>query len=85
MVHAKTLGVDGELTLVGSSNLDPLSLRRNFEMNLLLADREAGRLMHEMFESDLEGARQVEPSTWRRRPRWRRLAESAGSLFSFDL
>lgn len=85
MVHAKTLGVDTELTLVGSSNLDPLSLRRNFEMNLLLADPAAGRLMHEIFERDLEGARRVEPSTWRRRPRWRRLAESAGSLFSSEL
>ena len=51
MLHAKTAVVDGLVTLVGSSNLDPLSLRRNYELNLLVGDPETGRRMRELFAS----------------------------------
>ena len=85
MVHAKTLAADGELCLVGSSNLDPLSLRRNFEMNLLVGDPGTAQRLHEIFARDLERSRRIELPAWRRRSRWRRLAESAGSLFAADL
>jgi cardiolipin synthase len=80
MLHAKTAVVDGLVALVGSSNLDPLSLHRNFEMNALVADPEAGRAMHELFESDLEKAVRVESAEWRRRPLRARAAESAATL-----
>lgn len=85
MVHAKTLAADDEICLVGSSNLDPLSLRRNFEMNLLACDPGTARRLHEIFACDLERSRRIELPAWRRRSRWRRLAESAGSLFAADL
>jgi len=85
MVHAKTAVVDQEVALVGSSNLDPLSMQRNYELNLLAADPALGASMHEMFERDLEGAVQIDGESWRRRPRWRRCAEAAGALFAPDL
>jgi len=85
MIHAKTAVMDGELTLVGSSNLDPLSMHRNYELNLLVADGETGARMQEMFERDLATATQIELSTWRKRPGWQRLAESVGALFGSSL
>jgi len=85
MVHAKTAVVDGEVTLVGSSNLDPLSLRRNYELNLLVIDTATGEGMRAMFERDLANASRIELEAWRRRPRWRRLAESFGSLLAPNL
>ena len=85
MLHAKTAVADGLVTLVGSSNLDPFSLRRNYELNLLVGDPETGRRMRELFASDLEGAARVDPAEWRQRPRSARLAEAlatfAASLF----
>jgi cardiolipin synthase len=85
MVHAKTAVIDEEISLVGSSNLDPLSLGRNYELNLLVVDPATGEGMRAMFEGDLRNARQLDLATWRRRPRGRRLAESAARLFSPDL
>jgi cardiolipin synthase len=85
MIHAKTAVMDGELTLVGSSNLDPLSLHRNYELNLLVADTVTGGCMQDMFEQDLTTATQIELSAWRRRPRWQRIAESIGALFGSSL
>ncbi len=38
LLHAKTLTVDDELTLIGSANLDLRSFDLNFENNLLLQD-----------------------------------------------
>lgn len=85
MVHAKTAVADGEITLVGSSNLDPLSMTRNYELNLLVADAVTGTAMREMFERDLHGARKIVPSEWARRPLWQKAAEAAVQLFDGNL
>jgi cardiolipin synthase len=82
MLHAKTAVVDGLVALVGSSNLDPLSLHRNFEMNVLIADPEAGNAMSDLFAADLERATRLESVEWRRRPLRARAAESAATLFA---
>jgi len=85
MLHAKTAVVDGFVTLVGSSNLDPLSLRRNYELNALVADPEVGRAMRDLFASDLLKATPVRREEWHRRPLTARLAESVATLFAARL
>ncbi len=82
MLHAKTAVVDGVVTLVGSSNLDPLSLRRNYELNALVADPATGSAMRDLFASDLEKAVPVRADEWRRRPLRARAAEAAATLFA---
>jgi cardiolipin synthase len=79
MLHAKTAVVDGFITLVGSSNLDPLSLHRNYELNVLIADPVTGQAMRQLFASDLEHAATVATPEWQRRPWWHRMAEHAAS------
>lgn len=85
MVHAKTAVVDGEIVLVGSSNLDSLSMRRNFELNLLIADAATGGGMRRVFARDLERARPVDPAAWRRRPVRGKLAERIAAIFDRSL
>jgi len=85
MIHAKTAVVDGEVVLVGSSNLDPLSMRRNYELNLVVVDPATGAAMRAMFARDLGEACRVEPAGWCLRPRWQRAAERAAGLFGRDL
>lgn len=41
LLHAKTLTLDGEATLIGSANIDRRSFELNFENNILLYDRAA--------------------------------------------
>lgn len=85
MVHAKTAVADGEISIVGSSNLDPLSMTRNYELNLLVADAGTGGAMREMFERDLDGAREVHAADWAKRPLWQRAAELAVGVFDDNL
>ena len=82
MLHAKTAVVDGVVTLVGSSNLDPLSLHRNYELNALIADPGTGAAMRDLFASDLVKAAQVRPEEWSRRPLRARAAAAAATLFA---
>lgn len=85
MIHAKTAVVDGEVSLVGSSNLDPLSMARNYELNLIVVDEATGAAMRAMFARDLERSCRVEPAGWRLRPRWQKAAERAAGLLAGDL
>ena len=85
MLHAKTLVVDGVISMVGSSNLDPLSLHRNYELNVLIADATAGERMREVFAGDVARATEVNLEEWRRRPWYYKLAEHAAALFGWNL
>ena len=38
LLHAKTMTIDGEVTLIGSANLDRRSFELNFENNILFHD-----------------------------------------------
>ena len=85
MLHAKSIVVDHAISMVGSSNLDPLSLHRNYELNVLVADADVGRQMAELFETDIGAARRVDLEQWKRRPWHYRLAERAAALFGWNL
>ncbi|MEX1258517.1 MAG: phosphatidylserine/phosphatidylglycerophosphate/cardiolipin synthase family protein [Gemmatimonadota bacterium] len=74
MIHAKSVVVDGLWTLVGSSNLDPLSLIRNAELNVEVHGSAVGRAMAELFREDCRESVQLTFTGWRKRALRRRLA-----------
>lgn len=77
MVHAKTATVDGEWATVGTANIDRLSLRGNYEINMEIVDpAQAGR-MEEIFRRDLEACRELTLEEWQERPRYYHLLEQA--------
>lgn len=82
MLHAKTAVVDGVVSLVGSSNLDPLSLHRNYELNVLIGDPAVGTAMRRLFEDDLTHAAPLDLVEWNRRPLRAKLAEAAARLLT---
>ena len=59
MMHAKTHVVDGRFSRVGSTNLNFSGLLANWEADLMVEDPSFGAQMDEMFEEDLENAREV--------------------------
>lgn len=85
MLHAKTAVVDGVISLIGSSNLDPLSLYRNYELNVVVGPGRATAVLATFFEDDLRQARQVNLDEWRRRPLIYRIGEQLAWLFSSNL
>ena len=66
-LHAKALVVDGEWVVIGSANLDRLSLFVNQELVLIARDRNLGEALCVQNEEDIRNAAQVIPSQWRLR------------------
>ncbi|HZF98498.1 MAG TPA: phospholipase D-like domain-containing protein, partial [Pseudoxanthomonas sp.] len=68
MLHTKMLVVDRELVSVGSTNFDIRSFRLNDEASLNIYDRRFAQRMIEVFESDLQRAKQYNHGMWQVRP-----------------
>ena len=47
LLHAKTLTLDGEITLIGSANMDRRSFELNYENNILIYDAELTGLLRD--------------------------------------
>lgn len=72
LLHAKTLTMDGMVSLIGSSNLDLRSFDLNYENNILLQDRATTDLIEErqadyIADSDLVGLAEVRAWSHHRR------------------
>lgn len=81
VLHAKSYVFDGSWSIVGSANLDFLSLRRNDEGNVGILDEGFGGKMTEMFEKDIAHSVELKEETWNRRPVFERLKEWFFALF----
>jgi len=73
--HSKLMVIDGAWAYVGSSNLDPRSLRLNFEVDLEVMDRGFASTLEAHIGAILENAEPVHLSALRARPFWVRLVE----------
>ena len=72
LLHTKSMTVDGEVTLIGSANMDRRSFDLNYENNILLRDAAVTAEMRERQESYLGKCRQITAEevnawSWRRR------------------
>ena len=56
LLHSKTLTLDGEITLIGSANLDRRSFDLNFENNILLYDEQLTRSVRERQQVYIDNA-----------------------------
>lgn len=68
MIHAKTAVIDGLWTMIGTANMDRLSLAGNYECNVEVFDADLGGRMEHLFSLDLTNARELTLAEWRRRP-----------------
>src|SRR5690606_17783748 len=67
MLHAKTMVVDGHLAVVGSTNLDPVSMRSADEGSLVIDDPAFAAALAEAFTEDLRYSREIMRQGWERR------------------
>lgn len=82
MLHSKTLTIDGRWSFVGTPNFDARSLLLNFEVGLILYEKQAAETLEEQFEQDLTSAKRIHLQGWNDRP-WRTvLAENFCRMFS---
>lgn len=72
LLHAKTLTLDGEVALIGSTNLDRRSFELNFENNILLHDEDLTsriRARQQSYIDRSEEVTQAHADAWSRRDR----------------
>ena len=84
-VHAKTLVADGNLSIIGTANMDYRSFELNFEANVLLYDRTFAEELRSVFYKDLEEAEKIDKDEWCKRPASEQLPERLARLFSHVL
>jgi cardiolipin synthase len=59
LLHSKTLTLDGEVSLIGSANMDRRSFELNYENNILFCDREQTAAVRQRQQTYLDSARRV--------------------------
>ena len=82
MLHAKTVTIDGELAVVGSSNVDLRSFQLNEEASLLLYDGGSVAQVRAIQFGYLVNSEPLVLESWRRRPAMPRLSENVVRLLS---
>ncbi len=78
--HTKLCTVDGEWSLVGSSNWDTRSLRLNFEFDLEITDRELTARLDALIDAKIARGRPISPDLLAREPIYLRLRNAAARL-----
>lgn len=73
VLHAKTMVVDGDLAVVGSTNYDYLSIALNLELSIVVYDRDFASRLVEQYEKDLERATPVDLERAKQRRWWQKM------------
>jgi cardiolipin synthase len=81
MMHAKTLVVDGVMSIFGSANFDNRSLELNDELNVVVFDQALAKRITADFEADLRRSTKLDLESWRSRPFHIRAREKMWSYF----
>ncbi len=80
--HSKSIVIDDDYSLVGSSNLDPRSLRLNFELGVEVFEPGLNAELAAHFQDNLPGCRPFTSKELRERTAFARLRDSASALFT---
>ena len=81
-LHAKTMIIDDEATMIGTLNTDIRSFYINFEITALVYDKTLAVELSNQFDKDLKSSTIVDPKEWKNRALGTRLLESVCRLFT---
>ena len=59
MVHAKSSVADGQWVRIGSTDLNPLGVAINFELDVIVVDSDFGQTVEAQFERDLQNCNEI--------------------------
>ena len=81
-LHQKVWLIDDECAVIGTSNLDNRSFRLNFEVSVVVLQRQFASAMKDMLMADLAASRLLPPDQLSDRPWWFRLAVRCAYLLA---
>lgn len=82
LLHTKTISIDDDIAVIGSSNLDMRSFQLNLEVSLICYDPAVVRDLRRAETEYHAHSRPLELATWRQRPPVNLLAENLSRLMS---
>ena len=82
LLHTKSVLVDGQLSLVGTVNLDMRSLWLNFEITLVIDDDGFGADLACVQDDYIARSTLLDQAEWLKRPLWQRVVERLFYFFS---
>jgi cardiolipin synthase A/B len=82
LLHTKSVTIDGEISLFGSVNLDPRSMRLNFEISLAIYNPEFTSQLRALQQSYIDHSQLMDLESWQRRSLGTRVAENVARLWS---
>ena len=80
--HAKALTIDGNWSLVGTPNFDARSLLLNFEVGVVMYDKNSAIQLESQFDDDVKYSRRIDPAGWSSRSAWHVMGENLSRLFA---
>jgi cardiolipin synthase A/B len=80
MLHSKSIAVDDEIAVIGSSNLDIRSFTLNLEVSLVVYDQVVVQALLAVFDSYIARSKPVELTEWRQRSAGAKLMENIARL-----
>ena len=80
--HSKVILVDGLISSVGTANMDMRSFEQNFEVNMIIYDRDVHNKLTSDFLNDLKGCSEISIHYWKFRSQQEKIKESLARLFA---
>lgn len=81
-IHTKAILIDDSYSLVGSANLDPRSLRLNFELNVEVFSETFNSTLSNYFDEQLGNSEALRSEQLLTRPRWIKIRDAIAWLFT---
>lgn len=81
-MHAKTIVVDDNLSIVGTANMDGRSFELNFEINAVIYSRRVSEELEAALIRDMEHSEEIFIEDWAKRAWWIELLEDTARLLS---
>lgn len=81
-IHAKTMIVDQNLSIVGSANMDGRSFDLNFEINAVVYSKKICGELSEAYLNDINYSEELSANEWEKRAWWRELLDDIARLLS---
>jgi len=82
LLHTKSMVVDRELAVFGTVNFDLRSFHLNFELSMLLYDRDFAEVLVKLHRDYLADCEPMDLAVWRTRPFRHRVIENAAQIAS---
>ncbi len=82
LLHAKTLTVDADVGMIGSTNLDVRSFFLNYEVSVFIYDTDQASVLRMLQVQYMSDSTEIFADDWKRRPLLRRAAENVARLFT---